>query len=134
MINAPCNLSISVTAIGTGLTYQWEKDGGIISGATFATYSKNPTVASDAGKYVCKVTGTCGMVASKEINVFTGESEDGVLTDSRDGQTYRVCVIIIYSQPILAVLFKIKSLRGIGEFALPVRSRVRVIYITGKQQ
>ncbi len=89
VINAPCNLSISVTAIGTGLTYQWEKDGGIISGATFATYSKNPTVASDAGKYVCKVTGTCGMVASKEINVFTGESEDGVLTDSRDGQTYR---------------------------------------------
>ena len=90
VVNAPCNLSISVTATGTSLSYQWEKDGAVISNAKSATYTKNPTVAGDAGKYVCRVTGACGVVASKEIVVLTGGYEDGVLTDSRDGQTYKI--------------------------------------------
>ncbi|MDE5639465.1 MAG: formylglycine-generating enzyme family protein, partial [Odoribacter sp.] len=37
VVNAPCNLSISVTATGTSLSYQWYKDGAVISGATSAT-------------------------------------------------------------------------------------------------
>ena len=93
VVNAPCNLSISVTATGTSLSYQWEKDGAVISNAKSATYAKNPTEASDAGKYVCRVTGACGVVPSKEIIVIVGGYEDGVLTDSRDGQTYRTRIM-----------------------------------------
>jgi len=89
-VNAPCSLSISVTATGTSLTYQWEKDGTAITGATSATYSKNPTAAADRGKYVCKVTGACGTVPSKEILVIPGDYEDDVLTDSRDGKQYKI--------------------------------------------
>ena len=90
VVNATCNLTVRVTATGTSLSYQWEKDGAVISNAKSATYTKNPTVAGDAGKYVCRVTGACGVVASKEIVVLTGGYEDGVLTDSRDGQTYKI--------------------------------------------
>ena len=57
--------SFSVTATGTALTYQWKKDGvvlvdgGAISGAQSATVSLSTTTASDAGTYICEVSGTC---------------------------------------------------------------------------
>jgi hypothetical protein len=54
-------LSLSATATGTGLTYQWQKDGVDISGATATTYSVASVVTSDAGNYTLKVTssGVC---------------------------------------------------------------------------
>jgi len=57
--------SFSVTATGTVLTYQWKKDGvvlvdgGAISGSQSATVFLSTTAASDAGTYVCEVSGTC---------------------------------------------------------------------------
>jgi hypothetical protein len=49
----------SVTATGSGtLTYQWAKNGGGISGATSASYTTPPTVASDNGSSFT-VTVTC---------------------------------------------------------------------------
>lgn len=89
-VNAPCSLSIDVTAKGSNLTYQWQKDGANITNAKSATYAKNPTIPSDAGIYVCSVSGECGTVDSKKIYVSTGGFEDGELTDLRDGQTYRI--------------------------------------------
>ncbi len=92
-VKTECRLSISVTATGTSLTYQWEKDGGALSGATFATYVENLSETSDTVKYVCKVTGACGTVSSKEIVAISGVAhkyEDGVLRDSRDGKTYKI--------------------------------------------
>ncbi|MCM1030291.1 MAG: SUMF1/EgtB/PvdO family nonheme iron enzyme [Oscillibacter sp.] len=90
MVNAPCNLSLSVTTRGSNLTYQWQKDGVDIAGATGATYAKTPSVPSDAGVYVCRISGTCGSIESKKIYVSVGGFEDGILTDPRDGQTYKI--------------------------------------------
>jgi len=56
--------SFSVTATGTGLTYQWRKNGSNIPGATSATYTINNLVAGDAGSYDVVITGSCATVTS----------------------------------------------------------------------
>lgn len=66
--------SFSVTAIGTGLTYQWRKgnvtisNGGSFSGANSSTLTINPATISDpATNYNVIVSGTCG---SNDTSVF----------------------------------------------------------------
>lgn len=52
--------SVSITAFGAGtITYQWYKDGSIISGATSNTYTISSVARSDSGIYYCiaSVTG-----------------------------------------------------------------------------
>jgi hypothetical protein len=51
-------VSFSVTATGTGLTYQWKKGGINISGATTNTYSIPNVSTTDAGTYTVVVSGT----------------------------------------------------------------------------
>jgi len=47
----------TVVAAGSGLTYQWRKDGAAIAGATAATLTLSNVSATDAGSYVVVVTG-----------------------------------------------------------------------------
>ncbi len=61
---AGTNATFSVTATGTGLTYQWRKGGVNIGGATGASYTINNIAAGDAGSYTVVITGTCGTVTS----------------------------------------------------------------------
>jgi len=91
-VDAQCSMSIDVTATGTSLTYQWEKDGVAISDATSATYAKNPTELSDRGHYVCKVTGACGTVYSNDVLAVAVEHqyEDDEFIDTRDNQRYKI--------------------------------------------
>ena len=49
-------LDLSVSATGTSLTYQWYKDGTVITGATSATLSFASLAATDAGKYTVTVS------------------------------------------------------------------------------
>jgi len=49
---------------GSGLTYQWKLNGGVIAGATSRLYT-----ATASGNYVCIVTNTCGDSASNSISV-----------------------------------------------------------------
>ena len=58
--------TFSVTAAGTApLTYQWNKNGAAISGATSASYTTPATAASDNGaSFTVIVTGTSGSVTS----------------------------------------------------------------------
>ena len=51
--------TFSVSAVGTGLTYQWRKDGVNIVGVNNASYTIAATVANDAGVYSVIVTSTC---------------------------------------------------------------------------
>ena len=56
--------SFSVAASGSGLTYQWFKDAGIIAGATNSVLNLTNISAADAASYYCVINGTCGNVTS----------------------------------------------------------------------
>ncbi|MEO5776278.1 MAG: PKD-like domain-containing protein [Flavobacterium sp.] len=65
------SVSISISAIATGLTYQWYNgaislnNGGAISGATSATLVINPVSLTDtSANYYCVVGGTCASTAT----------------------------------------------------------------------
>jgi hypothetical protein len=52
--------TFSVSASGTGISYQWRKDGVNITGATTAAYTVATANATTIGSYDVIVTGTCG--------------------------------------------------------------------------
>jgi len=55
----PVSFSVSVSG-ATPITYQWQKNGVNISGATANTYTIAQTTAADAGSYRCLVANTLG--------------------------------------------------------------------------
>ena len=64
-------VTLSVAATGTGLTYQWKKDGVDILNATSATYALGTTVVGDMGIYTVSIGGTCApSVTSAEAEVI----------------------------------------------------------------
>ncbi len=70
------SVTFSVTASGTEpLSYQWQKDGADISGATGASYTISSVVVGDAGSYDVVVSNSCGSATSDEaaltVNKFT---------------------------------------------------------------
>jgi hypothetical protein len=100
--------SVSFNVAGTGATgYQWRKDGAIISGATSATYTINPTSASDVGVFDCLVsnaggcttlsnTATLSVYSNPTITVqptnqtsCSGKSTSFALTATGTGITYQ---------------------------------------------
>lgn len=58
-------LTLTVTASGSNLTYQWQKGDADIAGATSATLTIDRVSMSDAGSYRCVVTGGCGSATSE---------------------------------------------------------------------
>ena len=54
------DISFTVSADGSNLSYQWYKNSSFISGATDATYTINNVQVSDAGNYTVAVNGDCG--------------------------------------------------------------------------
>ncbi len=74
----PANLTLctgakatfTVTATGSGLSYQWRKDGTIIAGATNATYTINSIAVTDAGNYDVLITGTCAAAISNAAQLI----------------------------------------------------------------
>ncbi|WP_080473070.1 immunoglobulin domain-containing protein, partial [Enterobacter hormaechei] len=65
------NLSVAATVSdNSALTYQWNKGGSDISGATSATFTKANVAAGDAGSYGCQVSSsTAGSVTSGSATV-----------------------------------------------------------------
>jgi len=86
----------TIVAAGTGsLTYQWQKDGEDIPGATTDTLSLNPVRRADAGNYRCLVTSDCGSVASAEatltVAVYPADFDEDGDVDLTDFATFQGC-------------------------------------------
>ena len=56
--------SFSVTATGSGLSYQWSLNGTPIAGATGSSYVKGAATTADAGSYTVTVSNAAGSVTS----------------------------------------------------------------------
>ncbi len=67
-VEAGSPFTLSVTATGTGLTYQWRKDNANLPGATSSSYSKT-SATTDAGSYSVIVTNLGGNVTSSAATV-----------------------------------------------------------------
>jgi hypothetical protein len=86
---------ISSTSDGGILTYQWEKDGSPISGATGATLTLNSLAMSDAGSYSVVVTNTLGLSTASTM------STSAVLTVSLPTPTTTIAVASNTATPTL---------------------------------
>ena len=51
--------SLSTSASGHGIAYQWLKNGSPISGETTRTLTISAVDVADEGRYACRITGTC---------------------------------------------------------------------------
>jgi hypothetical protein len=76
-VNEGSTASFTVSATGSNLTYQWQKDMVDIAGATSNTLVINNVQMSDAGNYQVIVTGDCGAETSQQagLNVIAGIDE-----------------------------------------------------------
>ena len=65
-------LQLSVTAAGTELTYQWKKDGTVVSGATSSLFLRVHADPTDTGTYTAVVQNTDGSATSEPVGVTIG--------------------------------------------------------------
>ncbi|HEX8999648.1 MAG TPA: immunoglobulin domain-containing protein, partial [Blastocatellia bacterium] len=81
--------SVSVAATGAGLSYQWQKNGVNISGATAATYTTPATINGDNGAlYSVIVSGACGTPVTSGNATLTVNPAAGISTQP---QSATVC-------------------------------------------
>src|SRR5690348_6211736 len=81
------SVKLSVTATGTGLTYQWRKNGvpiqngGDISGATTSTLTINPLNPADVGIYSVAIFSPAGSAvsANASVNISTYNIQDSLV-------------------------------------------------------
>jgi hypothetical protein len=78
-------LSVSVTATGNGLNYQWLKGGVAIDGATAASYTKTSAQTADGGVYVVVVSNERGVVTSTGAMVTVREASEPPAAGSSGG-------------------------------------------------
>lgn len=71
--------TLSVTATGDNLSYQWYKNNTPIAGATTATYRIASAGDSDAGTYYVVVSNQCGSVESRQVTITVTDQPTPVL-------------------------------------------------------
>lgn len=82
------SLSLSVSAAGEGLAYQWRKNGSAIAGATNAVYAKSSTTDDDIGSYDVIVANDSGNAASATAAVsVTSPSTQVSVSAEANGQS-----------------------------------------------
>lgn len=100
--------SLSVAATGAPLNYQWYKNGGEISGATFATYSVPQAQVADSGMYYAVVYNSLARRTSTvaQVTVFadtTAPAVDAIFsypTVDAAGVATLDQIIIDFSEPV----------------------------------
>jgi len=84
-------VTMSVTATGTGLSYQWLKNGNALIGATASSLVMNTVNTSDDGQYAVIVSNAAGKVTSNAAQLtipIAPEVNPLNLPDARVGENY----------------------------------------------
>lgn len=76
-INQGASFTLSVSAAGSNLSYQWKKAGANISGATSASYTKSSATTGDAGSYTVTITNSAGSITSNPVTVTVNATPSG---------------------------------------------------------
>ncbi|MBK8881832.1 MAG: hypothetical protein IPN67_05440 [Bacteroidales bacterium] len=84
---AGTSVSFSVTATGTGLSYQWRKGAVNIGGATSATYTIAAPIVGDAGSYDVVVSGTCAPAVTSSVVTLTVNTAPAITTQPTNQTT-----------------------------------------------
>ncbi|MGH7146023.1 MAG: immunoglobulin domain-containing protein [Planctomycetota bacterium] len=79
--------TFTVVATGSGDTYQWQKGGTAIGGATSATYTIATSALTDAGSYDVVVTNTGGSVTSNTVTLTVNPVGFPAITTQPTNQT-----------------------------------------------
>ena len=95
------SVTLSATATGTNLQYQWHRDGAAIPAATFPTLALTNLALTDAGQYSVAISNECGNVQSSGT-ALTVISTTGILTIVR-GTNDTVKVQVVDAQPPFAI-------------------------------
>lgn len=87
--------TLSVTAVGTNLTFQWQHDGTPVPGATSSQLVLSNLTVQHAGRYACLVGGACGTVTSNAVTVVVNpkpkllaQSTDTTVTENSPAELY----------------------------------------------
>ena len=64
------SFSLSITAAGNDLTYQWAHDGAVIAGAMASSYAQTVSTMADSGSYTVTVSNPAGSVQSAAATVM----------------------------------------------------------------
>jgi hypothetical protein len=111
--------SFTVSATGTGISYQWQEyistwnnitNGGVYSNATTATLNlTKPTVSMSGRKYRCIVTGACAPVAQSNEATLTVNKAALTVTASAQSKTYGSTVS---TSGVLGTTFTVSGLKS----------------------
>lgn len=111
-ISSGSNVTFTVNASGTSLTYQWKKNGVSIGGATNSVYTITGAVTGDAGDYSCVVTNGCGTATSTSATLtvaaasitgsyyYGGTDYFAALSGGTDAISYQGTFSITHDAPI----------------------------------
>jgi hypothetical protein len=80
IVNAGQSVSFGIVVSGSGLTYQWLKNGFAISGATSPTYSLSTVTAADEASYWVRISGTDGTIDSAQASLTVVAPGAGPIT------------------------------------------------------
>jgi len=108
------SVTFSVTASGTGLSYQWKRNGQVIPGATSATFTLNNVQSSHAGTYTVDITNTAGTVTSNAVSLT-------LLTPSSYGRLSAISIRAFVGQGDDVLIAGFATGGGSGSLPLLVR-------------
>jgi hypothetical protein len=83
--------TFSVTAVGSGLSYQWRKNGGNIPGETRSTLTIGSVTAGDVASYSVVVSSACGLPVTSGAATLT-VSTSGPIKITNHPQSTGACV------------------------------------------
>lgn len=98
IVCAGLSATFSVTAAGTGLTYQWKKDGQNLTGKTASSLTLDNVSNTDAGDYQVVVSGVCDPSVTSQTATLTVPTLPVINIDPKSQTICEGSKLILYTQ------------------------------------